>query len=101
MDETNNQITAQENEMRNLLGQIGDVDAKRAASLIDDDERIELNARRMAYLTVLAKNEAGEVVTDEGLAAILDDARTEAAKPTQEEVNAADIAYLMMIGGEE
>lgn len=101
MDETNNQLTAQENEMRNLLGQIGDVDAKHAAGLIDDDERIELNARRMAYLTVLAKNEAGEVVTDEDLAAILDDARTEAAKPTQEEVNAADIAYLMMIGGEE
>lgn len=101
MDETNNQLTAQENEMRNLLGQIGDVDAKRAAGLIDDDERIELCARRMAYLTVLAKNEDGDVVTDEEFAEIIADARTEAAKPTQEEVNAADIAYLMMIGGEE
>lgn len=101
MDETNNQLTAQENEMRNLLGQIGDVDAKRAAGLIDDDERIELCARRMAYLTVLAKNEDGDVVTDEEFAEIIAHARTEAAKPTQEEVNAADIAYLMMIGGEE
>ena len=55
----------------------------------------------MAYLTVLAKNEDGDVVTDEEFAEIIVDARTEAAKPTQEEVNAADIAYLMMIGGEE
>lgn len=101
MDEMNNQLASQGNEMRILLGQIGDVAARHAAGLIDDDERIELNARRMTYLTVLAKNEAGEVVAESDVEAILEEKRAEAALPTQEEINAADIAYLMMVGGEE
>ena len=101
MDELTNGLQAQTNEMRNILDQVGDVAAKRAAGVIDDAERIELEARRMACLTVIARNDAGELVSETVFEAILDEKREEAALPTQGEQNAADIAYLMMIGGEE
>lgn len=101
MDETSNQLEAQRNEMRILLSQVGDPAAKRAAGLIDGAERIELEARRRAYLVVSARNEAGEVVGVADFDALLAEKRLEAAMPTQEEQNAADIAYLLMMGGEE
>ena len=89
MDELNNGLQAQTNEMRILLEQAG-----------DDAERIELEARRMACLTVIARNDAGELVSEAEFEAILEEKREQAALPTQEEQNAADIAYLMMTGGE-
>lgn len=100
MDELNNGLQAQTNEMRILLEQAGDVAGKRAAGIIDDAERIELEARRMACLTVIARNDAGELVSEAEFEAILEEKREQAALPTQEEQNAADIAYLMMTGGE-
>ena len=64
MDELNNGLQAQTNEMRILLEQAGDIAGKRAAGIIDDAERIELEARRMACLTVIARNDAGELVSE-------------------------------------
>ena len=90
MDELNNGLQAQTNEMRILLEQAGDIAGKRAAGISDDAERNEMEAR----------NDAGELVSEAEFEAILEEKREQAALPTQEEQNAADIAYLMMTGGE-
>lgn len=100
MDETTNEAAAQANAMRNLLSQIGDPAAKFAAGVIDDEERIEQTARKMTYIAVQASAEAGTAMTDAEVEALLEGMRAQAALPTQEEQNAADIAYLMMTGGE-
>lgn len=101
MDEMNNDLAAQKNEMRILLEQVGDPDAQRAAGVITAAEAIELKARRMTYLTVLSRADAGELVSEDEVESILEEKREQAAKPTQEQQNTADIAYLMMLGGEE
>lgn len=101
MDEMNNAITAQTNEMRNLLEQIGDTSAKHAAGIIDGAQRIELNGRRLGCLVVIARNEAGELVSEAEVEQIMAEQAEAAALPTQEEINAANIDFLLMMGGEE
>lgn len=100
MDETNG-ITSRINELTNILGQFGDIDAKLKAGIIDQGEYLELKARQLAYTKALDALADGQEVDDDALEALLDEMREVAAQPTQEEINAADIAYLMMIGGEE
>lgn len=100
MDEME-KITSRLNEARNIVEQTRDIDAMRAAGAIDEEAYIDAKARRLACLRVAAKCEAGEYVGDDEFAQMIEDAREEAAQPSQEEQNAADIAYLLMIGGEE
>ena len=100
MDEMNG-LTSKINEYTNLLGQLGDIDAKRAAGVLSDEDYIEAKARKLAYLAALDRLAAGELVDDEAFEGILEDMRLVASEPTQEEINAANIDYLMMIGGEE
>ena len=90
MDEME-KITSRLNEARNIVEQTRDIDAMRAAGAIDEEAYIDAKARRLACLRVAAKCGAQ----------MIEDAREEAALPSQEEQNAADIAYLLMIGGEE
>lgn len=86
------------NGLRNLLGQIGDPVAMRAAGTIDDAEYAERRARQLAFVAAISKLEAGQTVD---MDALLTEMREVVSQPTQEEINAANIDYLLMIGGEE
>lgn len=99
MDE-NMEIVSRQNEFANLLEQLDDIDARLAAGLVDQNAYLELKARKLAYISALDTLAGGEPVDDDAFAALLADMREVAAQPTQEEVNAANIDYLMMIGGE-
>jgi hypothetical protein len=100
MEETDG-LTTRANIYANLLGQIGDPDAKRKAGVIADEEWAEQKARSLAYTVALERLDAGEDVDDDAFAAILADMQGIVAEPTQEEINAANIDYLLMMGGDE
>ncbi len=91
-------IQTELNGLKNLLGQIGDPAAKRAAGIIGDDEFAELRARQLAYTAAVDGLSKGEEVSVDSL---LERMRDAVAQPTQEEINAANIDYLLMIGGDE
>lgn len=97
MDESQ-EIQSEINGLNNLLGQMGDLAAKHSAGTITDEEYAEQRARQLAYTAAISQLEAGESVDME---ALLDDMRELVAQPTQEEINAANIDYLLMIGGDE
>lgn len=101
MDEMTDMITSRINEARNVIADTRDAKAQYAAGTIGFEAYCEKQGKYLAALRVLAKAEAGEAVTDEEFVAMIAEATEEAALPTQEEQNAADIAYLLMIGGEE
>lgn len=94
-------ITARANECRNIIEQTRDIDEARACGAMTPEEYTAAKGRRIACLRVLAACERGEEVTDEAFAQMIEAACAEAALPTQEEQNTADIAYLLMLGGEE
>lgn len=100
MEEHDYLLQTRINEMTNLIDLIGDIDAKHAAGVITDDQRIEQKARKRTFLKVLAAAQEGEYIDDEAMGSILDEMREQAAAPSQEEINAANIDYLMMVGGE-
>lgn len=100
MEEQDYLLQTRINEMTNLIDLIGDIDAKHAAGVITDDQRIEQKARKRTFLKVLAAAQEGEYIDDEAMGSILDEMREQAAAPSQEEINAANIDYLMMVGGE-
>lgn len=97
MDESQ-ETQSEVNALNNLLGQMGDLAAKHSAGTITDEEFAEQRARQLAFAAAIAKHEAGEAVDME---ALLDEMRDVVAQPTQEEINAANIDYLLMIGGDE
>lgn len=100
MEEQDYLLQTRINEMTNLIEHIGDVDAKHAAGVITDEQSIEQKARKRTFLKVLAAAQEGEYIDDEAMGSILDEMREQAAAPSQEEINAANIDYLMMVGGE-
>ena len=100
MEETDG-LTGRINEFTNLLEQLGDIEAKRRAGLLDDEAYAEQKAKQLAYISALETLAAGEEVDDEAFAEILEEMEAVVAEPTQEEINAANIDYLLMIGGEE
>lgn len=101
MDEMTTKLTARANELRNLIEQIGDVDAKRDAGVVGVAGYVELKGRKQAYIKALSIVDGGTYVTDEELADLVEEMCSQAAEPTQEEINTADIAFLMMIEGVE
>ncbi|WP_276926600.1 MULTISPECIES: hypothetical protein [Coriobacteriia] len=100
MEEQDYLLQTRINEMTNLIEQIGDVDAKYDAGILTDEQRIEQKARKRTFIKVLAAAQDGEYIDDKAMGAILDDMREQAAAPSLEEINAANIDYLMMVGGE-
>jgi len=100
MEETDG-LTGRINEFENILEQLGDIDAKRKAGVIGESAFYEQKALALACTAALAQLEGGDEVDDEAFAGILEEMRIVAEAPTQEEINAADIAYLLMIGGDE
>ena len=89
---------AEVNALRNLLSQLGDLDAAHEAGVIDD-AYIEQKAKKMAYTAALAAYENGETPD---VRALLDQMREQASKPTQTEQNTANIDYLLMtVGGDQ
>lgn len=93
-------ITSRINEARNVIEDTRDAQAQYTAGVIDFETYCEKQGKYLAALRVLAKAEAGEAVTDEEFVAMIAEATEEAALPTQEEQNTADIAFLLMMGGE-
>lgn len=86
---------AEINGLANLIGQLGDIDALHGAGAIDDAEYAERRAKRLAYTAAIASWREG---TEPDVPALLDKMR---GQPTQAEVNAANIDYLMMtVGGD-
>lgn len=100
MEEQDYLLQTRINETSNLIEQIGDVDAKYDAGILTDEQRIEQKARKRTFIKVLATAQDGEYIDDTAMGAILDEMREQAAAPTLEEINAANIDYLMMVGGE-
>lgn len=100
MEEQDYLLQTRINEMSNLIEQIGDVDAKYDAGILTDEQRIEQKARKRTFIKVLAAAQDGKYLDDTAMGAILDEMREQAAAPTLEEINAANIDYLMMVGGE-
>lgn len=101
MDE-NNELFTRINEFTNLLWQMYDADALKAAGSISDDEYIEMKAKKMAYTTALDSLASGteKYIEQDAFVELLAQMREAASAPSQEEINAANIDYLMMVGGE-
>lgn len=101
MDE-NNGIVTRINEFTNLLSQMYDADALKAAGCISEEDYIEQKARKMAYVAALDSLAAGNetYVEQSAFEELLKQMRETASAPTQEEINTANIDYLMMVGGE-
>lgn len=99
MDEMSG-LTSRINEFSNLLGQIGDIDDQKAAGILDSEEYAEKKARQLAYLKALDALADGDEVDDDAFAVMLAEAEEIVAEPTQEEINAANIDYLLMLEGE-
>lgn len=101
MDE-NNGIVTRMNEFTNLLSQMYDPDALKAAGCITDEDYIEMKAKKMAYTTALDSLASGNetYIEQDAFEELLAQMREAASAPSQEEINAANIDYLMMIGGE-
>ena len=98
-DELRDGTLAEVNALRDLLSQIGDPDAAHDAGVIDDDEYVERKARKLAYTSALAAYAKGETPDVE---ALLKQMQVVAAKPTQTEINTANIDYLLMtVGGDQ
>lgn len=86
---------AEANGLADLIGQLGDIDALHDSGTIDDAEYAERRAKRLAYTAAIASWREG---TEPDVPALLDKMRE---RPTQAEVNAANIDYLMMtVGGD-
>lgn len=100
MDE-DNAIQSRTNELKDLLSQIGDIDALHAAGVLDDDAYIEQKAKRQTYAVALTKLSDGDYVDEDALEGILAEQRGIAAQPSQAEVAMAEIDYLKMVGGVE
>lgn len=96
-DELRDGTLAEVNALRDLLSQIGDPDAAHDAGVIDDDEYMERKARKLAYTSALDAYAKGETPD---VPALLKQMQEVAAKPTQTEINTANIDYLLMAGGE-
>lgn len=100
--EENYGIATRINEFTNLLSQMYDPDALKAAGCITDEDCIEQKARKMAYTSALDSLTAGNetYVEQSAFEKLLEQMRKVASAPSQGEVNAANIDYLMMVGGE-
>ncbi len=88
---------AEQNALRNLLAQVGDPDVAREAGTIGDDAYLDLKAKRLAYTAALDAYAKGETPD---VPALLKQMQKAVAKPTQAEINTANIDYLLMAGGE-
>lgn len=101
MDE-NYGIVTRINEFTNLLSQMYDADALKAAGCINEADYIEQKARKMAYIAALDSLTSGDetYVEQSAFEELLEQMREVASAPTQEEINTANIDYLMMVGGE-
>lgn len=79
-----------------------DADALKAAGCISEEDYIEQKARKMAYVAALDSLAAGNetYVEQSAFEELLEQMRETASAPTQEEINTANIDYLMMVGGE-
>lgn len=98
----NNGIVTRINEFTNLLSQMYDPDAQKAAGCISDEDYIELKAKKMAYIAALDSLSSGDAtyVEQSAFEELLAQMVEIASAPTQEEINTANIDYLMMVGGE-
>lgn len=88
---------AEQNALRNLIAQVGDPEAAHEAGTIDNDAYLDLKAKKLAYTAALDAYAKGETPD---VPALLKQMQEVVAKPTQIEINTANIDYLLMAGGE-
>lgn len=88
---------AEQNALRNLIAQVGDPEAAHEAGTIDDGAYLGLKAKKLAYTAALDAYAKGETPD---VPALLKQMQKVVAKPTQTEINTANIDYLLMAGGE-
>lgn len=89
------------NEMKQLLSQMGDFETAAEVGVIDQGELRENRARKATYMRVLSIAESGEEVSDDDVAAILEEERAKAEEPTVTEQLRGDIDFALMLLGEE
>lgn len=92
-DELRDDTLAEVNALRDLLSQVGDPEA----GTIDDDAYLDLKAKKLAYTAALDAYAKGETPD---VPALLKQMQEVVARPTQTEINTANIDYLLMAGGE-
>lgn len=89
------------NEMKQLLSQMGDFETAAEVGVINQGELRESRARKATYMRVIALAESGEEVSDDDVAAILEEERVKAEEPTATEQMRGDIDFALMLLGEE
>lgn len=99
--EAQDALQARINEMKQLLSQMGDFETAAEVGVINQGELRELRARKATYTRVLALAESGEEVSDDDVAAILDEERIKAEDPTITEQLRGDLDFALMLLGEE
>lgn len=99
--EAQDAIQARINEMNQLLSQMGDFETAAEVGVIDQGELRDRRARKATYMRVLALAESGEEVSDDDVAAILDEERIKAEEPTPTEQMRGDLDFALMLLGEE
>ena len=99
--EAQDAVQTHANEMKQLLSQMGDFETAAEVGVIDQGELRERRARKATYMRVLALAESGEEVSDDDVAAILDEERVKAEEPTAAEQLRGDIDFALMLLGEE
>lgn len=99
--EAQDAIQARINEMNQLLSQMGDFETAAEVGVIDQGELRDRRAHKATYMRVLALAESGEEVSDDDVAAILDEERIKAEEPTPTEQMRGDLDFALMLLGEE
>lgn len=99
--EAQDAIQARINEMNQLLSQMGDFETAAEVGVIDQGELRDRRARKATYMRVLALAESGEEVSDDDVAAILDEECIKAEEPTPTEQMRGDLDFALMLLGEE
>lgn len=99
--EAQDAIQARINEMNQLLSQMGDFETAAEVGVIGQGELRDRRARKATYMRVLALAESGEEVSDDDVAAILDEERIKAEEPTPTEQMRGDLDFALMLLGEE
>ena len=96
--EAQDAIQARINEMNQLVSQMGDFETAAEVGVIDQGELRDRRARKATYMRVLA---LAEEVSDDDVAAILDEERIKAEEPTPTEQMRGDLDFALMLLGEE
>ena len=78
---------------------MGDLTIKKTIGIINEEEYVELRAQQYAYIAALEYLNSDE--EEPSIEDLIEQMTDIVLQPTQEEINAANIDYLLMLGGDE